>query len=124
MQRLWFTEYSKLYSAEPNDNFDESHLHLVKEKLDKKDERVNKLLNRDITIEEVQRVVNDAKTKKACGLDSIPNEAIKTPLCVKLMHSLFASCFSRGLLPSAWSECEILPIGKGSSTVSTKPLTH
>ena len=58
----------------------------------------NTLLNSNITINEVRWAVRRAKLGKACGMDRIPNEVLKQPLVVELLHYVYMFCFDTGLV--------------------------
>lgn len=125
VNKHWHNEYAKLYGSFPIGEFDEEH---YKEKsdainLDDEDGR-SEDINRSITADELKQAVKLLKKGKACGLDNIPNEVLEMPLCVSVMVRLFNLCLDSGMIPELWSQCIILPIGKGDATVSTDPLTH
>lgn len=122
VKKLWYDEYSTLYGTEPEGRFNEEFLQQCR-KVDIT-EGNNEQLNTEITMGEVRSVMKTAKNGKAVGLDEIPTEALRNPLCEGVLHSLFNLCFQHGVSPQQWSRCIILPIGKGSSSISTQPLTH
>lgn len=124
VEDLWYSEYSKLYGTPADGDFDEKHFQNIKRDLKTEQTDTNARLNRDLSVTEVERVVREAKKGKACGLDEIPYEALNTPLCITVLHKLFNLCFTRGVSPSMWSRCIILPIGKGNTSISTEPLSH
>lgn len=126
VNELWFTEYSQLYGSPSQGDFDDEHLHDVERRLRhlQQEGGRNELLDSPITEQEVQKVVKLLSAKKACGLDGIPNEVLKLPLCVGVLTRLFEACFKSGILPNIWKRCVIYPIGKGLSTISTEPLSH
>ena len=67
-------------------------------------------LNQEITLEDVQNAVNKSKLGKAFLL--VPNEALKNPEAIRLLHKLFNVCFKSGLTPLDWSKSDIKPIPK------------
>lgn len=80
-------------------------------------------LNRPITHSEVRRAVMKSKSRKACGVDEIPNEALKNDLCINILHRFVSLCFSVGKIPAEWSKCLITVIPKGNRSIPTEPLT-
>lgn len=52
------------------------------------------MLNGDITLEEVQRVIDGVKLNKAAGVDDLPNEVLKTPNMLNNLCCLFQKCCS------------------------------
>ena len=67
-------------------------------------------LNKDLSFQEVSVAVNKAKDGKAYM--EIPNEALKRPLAMKLLHNFFNMCFQHGLSPTDWDFSNIIPIPK------------
>lgn len=123
VEKLWYKEYSDLYGKYLEGNFDEQHRRDVLGDFCVENGN-NETLSLPISVMEVERAVKAAKDKKACGLDKIPNEALRSPLCVQILSKLFNLCYDNGLHPETWSKCIILPIGKGKVSISTQPLTH
>ena len=72
----------------------------------------SKELNCHIKYSEVEKAVRSLKTKKAAGLDMVPNELLKCDAVKQLLHSLFVLCFAEGILPSLWQKVIIHPIPK------------
>lgn len=70
----------------------------------------NHMLISDITQEEEQKVVDEAKSSKAVGVDDLPNEALKTPSMLKILPCLFQKYFQSGIIPSVWNKSMIKPI--------------
>lgn len=125
----WTREFRSLYGDAPVGEFDEDfYLFRVSDltKMEEDTSAVNTALeiNGDITLQEVTRAVKSLKDRKAAGMDKIPNEALKNDTCVMVMTRLFQTCFENGILPSEWSQCRIVPITKGRSSISTDPLSH
>ena len=67
-------------------------------------------LNDQITLEEVEFAVKNSKLGKAFLL--VPNEALKNPQSIRLLHKLFNTCFQSGLTPLDWSKADIKPVPK------------
>ena len=65
----------------------------------------DRIINPDLTIQEVSDAINRAKIGKA--FLEVPNDQAK-----KLLHSFFSICFQYGLFPSEWDFCDIKPVGK------------
>ena len=60
-------------------------------------------LNDLITIDECKRVISLAKSRKAVGIDCLPNEVFKNYSSVMLLCSVFNECLSNHCIPSMWS---------------------
>ena len=65
-------------------------------------------LNSEIILEEVQNAVNKSKLGK--DFLEVPNEALKNPKTIRLLHTFFNVCFKSGLTPLDWSKSDIKPI--------------
>lgn len=123
----WEKEFSNLYGRAPEGEFDDQFWHFKEKELNEmmeEDLSVNTDMNADISLMEVKRVIDNAKKGKAVGVDNIPTEALQNGTCIAMLHDLFNKCFKTGLLPSEWSKCNIVPIGKGKTSISTDPLSH
>ena len=70
----------------------------------------NDILNQNIHIDEIQKVVLHLKEKKAPGIDEIYNEVLKNEPIIKLLQVLFQFCFDTGKVPSLWRKTLIRPI--------------
>ena len=81
-------------------------------------------LNKDITLNEVKLVTKSAKFKKAVGIDMIPNEVLKNPNLLNLMHNLFQLCFDSGKIPQPWTQAIIHPIPKSKENDQRIPLNY
>lgn len=123
----WQCCFSDLYGTEPTGNFNDEFLARAENENDENlvlPQENDLILNRSISLIEVKKILDKAKKRKATGPDLIPTEALQNAQCLKLLHCLFANCFDSGCLPSDWSKCNIVPITKGKSSISTDPLSH
>lgn len=123
----WGENFANLYGTAPVGDFDEDFLCIKRDNLESlpEDDLANSSdFNVDISLMEVKRAVDNAKKGKATGIDNIPTEALQNVTCIEMLHNLFRECFRTGLLPSEWSKCNIVPIGKGMTSISTDPLSH
>lgn len=75
----------------------------------------SRILNYDITAEEVLKAVKSLKSRKACGLDGINNEMLKLScsLNVDIYVHIFNLIFKSEYYPSIWRNNYIKPIFKG-----------
>ena len=77
-------------------------------------------LNKPITLDEVELMINKLKNSKACGKDMVRNEFLKcSPLGIrKIIVNLFNIVLESGIVPSEWCVGVIIPIfkNKGEST--------
>lgn len=74
----------------------------------------NDVLNCEITVEEVQTVIEKTKPYKAVGVDELSNEVLKCPKLLKTLHCLFKYYFQSGFIPLVWYKSIIQPIPKSS----------
>ncbi len=84
----------------------------------------NNILNSPLEMEEVRKIVDKAKSRKAAGIDNIPNEVLKNQPVIKCLHALFQMCFDHGLIPTAWTQAIICPIPKSKSNDPRLPLSY
>lgn len=84
----------------------------------------NDLLNRDITVEEVKKVIEKTKTYKAVGVDGLSNEVLKSPKLLSILHRLFKTCFRSAIIPSVWYKSIIKPIPKSAQADPRVPLNY
>ena len=82
------------------------------------------LLNANITLAEVNKIVSKLKLRKACGIDFIPNEVLKCKSVVTFLHIFFQTCFDSGCVPSIWQKSIIKPIPKSSDKDPYLPLSY
>jgi len=75
-------------------------------------------------LEEVSCAIRKLKSGKSCGHDFLPNEVVKQPQLVSLLHKLFQFCFDRKLVPDNWKKTIIVPIPKGASKDPHVPLNY
>jgi hypothetical protein len=74
----------------------------------------DRILNSEITPEEILKSINNLKNGKSPGIDNILNEYIKASKeqMLPIYVSLFNIVLNTGLIPSQWSEGIIIPIYK------------
>jgi hypothetical protein len=82
------------------------------------------LLNRNISREEVVRVVSRAKRGKAVGIDGLPNEVLKVEGVIDALCSLFQLCFDSGKVPDEWCKAIINPILKSRDNDRRLPMSY
>ena len=54
----------------------------------------------------------------------LPNELLKSPHMLTVLHSLCQTCFNSGITPSVWDKSIIIPIPKSSKSDSRVPLNY
>ncbi|CAG2240243.1 unnamed protein product [Mytilus edulis] len=125
IRERWKEEYSELFS-ENTTNVDNEFMERIKAlnsqwELEFEQLRVNvddnesqhiSSMNDEITIEETKRAIRKAKNEKAVGLDNIPNEIIKNDKLLTVLHRLFNTCFTHGIVPEYWAKSIIHPLLK------------
>ena len=52
-----------------------------------------------ITKSEIEKSILRAKLGKAAGLDNIPAEILRNPVCVDLLYNIIRYCFNTGTVP-------------------------
>jgi len=82
------------------------------------------VLNIDISLEEVQKVIDRTKPYKAVGVDELSNEVLKCPKLLNTLHVLFQYCFKNGTVPSVWYRSIIKPIPKTTQADPRVPLNY
>ena len=81
-------------------------------------------LDKEITIDEVHKVVMNAKNCKSAGIDLIQAEFCKIISIISILHKLFNLCFSSGNVPNIWNKGIITPIPKCSTSDPRDPLSY
>ena len=84
----------------------------------------NEFINSNISFDEVEHVVNNAKRNKVCGIDNIFNEILNITECKTVLYKLFNVCFASGRVPEQWLKAIITPVPKGSSKDPYMPLSY
>ena len=118
----WETEFASLYNR-PNrqlyDNaFYEQAIHFIsmqEQEMSQPYYTENGSLNVDITLSEVEGVLNSLKINNASGYDCIPNECLQKHDVKLILFSLFKIYFDCGRIPSAWQKAIICPIPKNAA---------
>ena len=84
------------------------------------DKENDALFEECFTEEEVKRVLRKLKNNKACGVDSITNEFLKTALdsdsFLTLMTNYFNVVLSSGMVPESWTVGVIKPLFKNKGS--------
>ena len=94
-------DFSTLYNT---DTLDAADLNSFQTNSSENYEQVRDDLNDPITINECKRVISLAKSRKAVGIDCLPNEVFKNDNYVMLLCSFFNECLSNHCIPSMWSK--------------------
>ncbi len=81
-------------------------------------------LNRALSYDEVEKIIFKLKSKKATGLDSIPNEVLKHKDVMMLLYKLYVKCFEYCILPSVWLKSIVVPVPKSSTKDPFVPLNY
>ena len=82
-------------------------------------EEENAFLNQTITKEEVMKCLKKLKKNKACGLDNIVNEFLKSSsdVIIEVLVKLFNLVLLTGVVPKDWTDGVIKPIFKKKGSV-------
>ena len=147
--KKWADEFSKLYNTPGSDEFNQIYLEQISEALEIEDKRqmadieieetvgdifvgaarkngriINpEELNSKITMGEVLQTTNSAKNGKSPGIDSIPNEILKSNITHKALLKIFNMCLDEGKAPDEWSKSIITPIHKQGKD-KNEPLSY
>ena len=126
----WRSDYEALYKGTASDEFDQAHLDSVQKQLRAMEADANipaadaTLLNMPISLQEVEAAVQRAKLRKACGIDTLPAEALKNPACVTILHKIISYCFEQGIVPKDWTRGVITPVPKQGNKDPRVPLNY
>ena len=127
----WEKDFTDLFSGCNHALFDESFLKevsgrkgIMESEMSSDTYNCNFYLNVNFTIEEVKRVVEKSKLRKATGIDEISYEVLKSPNLLPILFQLFQTCFDSGIVPSQWYKTIIKPIPKSSKSDPKLPLSY
>ena len=129
----WEQDYKKLFTNNDSDNDDnkfddqfleqaktilktwEDHYRFLLNNMDNNfnpGNNMNDILNSQITLEEVKKVISELKNHKATGIDNLPNEVLKCNGLAEIICKLFNVCLNIGIVPSMWTQTILNPIAK------------
>ena len=127
----WKSDFESLYKNSDIHTYDSAFLSRIQNHMTYNEQQMldplyvsNNALNSNISLHEVQVVIDKCKNNKACGIDSIPYEILKLPIIVDICHHLFQLCFDSGKIPSMWYKAIIVPIPKGGDKDPRIPLNY
>ena len=126
----WKKDFENLYKSDVNqfdNDFYKEIISLLRIAEDKMSDPLyidNHVLNKNITMNEVEFVIDRLKNRKAPGIDKIPNEVLRANPVKQCLHKFFQYYFDTGLLPSCWSNAIIKPIPKSKSNDPRIPLNY
>ena len=127
----WEQDFKLLYDrpTEVMSNFDETFYNNIvnlKERLelDMNNEESNIMLNRAVSYDEIECIIDGLKVGKAPGIDNIPNEVLKYDLTKRYLFYFINKCFITGYVPSLWLKAIICPIPKGGNKDPYLPMSY
>ena len=126
----WENDFSDLLNRRNDNNIydDEFYRNCMSEKSRMEENSVpsenDHLLNGNIRLSEVTKIVSKLKLRKACGIDFIPNEVLKCKSILAFLLAFFQACFDSGCVPSIWQKSIIKPIPKSSDKDPFLPLNY
>ena len=132
VKQKWESEFSSLYNdfnkGNCTDNKDFKEL-LKNDILSREQNMKNPLyqvsyMNRPFDEIEIRIAVMKSKTRKAVGVDQLPNEVYKNDTVINILMTLFQLCFDIGKIPSIWRKAMITPILKDSKFDQRVPLNY
>lgn len=108
----WLDHFQKLFNA--NRGGFQNRLLQIDESETNNNGQTCHELNQCITKEEVNKAIRNLKNGKACGVDEISAEMLKTAndSIVSFLTKLFNKLFDEGEYPTEWSKAIIVPIFK------------
>ena len=115
--KVWRQGFENLYQFIPNQGeFNDEFYHkILKRKSELEDlDFPTDILNGNISVNEIRRIVFNLKNRKAVGTDNLPNEILKNEVSVQLLSKLFDWIFVTGIIPTLWTFAIIKPIPKNS----------
>ena len=104
----WFEHFQKVFSFNENYNDDQPNTE------NDRNEEEQHVLDQVITFEEVENAVKRIQCGKACGIDGIVGEMLKSggELTIHFLRELFNKIFDSGVYPKEWSKAIVVPIFK------------
>ena len=127
----WKTDFENIYNNESVDDFDSAfqrealpHKRLLEDRMLDPLYDSNAELNRNISFEELEKVLLKAKNGKSVGIDQIPYEILKLDSVKPVLLSLFQLVFDTSLIPSLWRKAVIFPLLKDPSSDKRVPLNY
>jgi len=133
----WREDFESLFSGTVDDeNFDDDFLQRCEELYTNRNNNVpayceldtgsniwSDILNSPLDIEETRNALQRAKLGKAVGVDNLPNEILKRPELLHVLHRLYSTCYEQNVIPTPWYKSIICPIPKKGKD-SRYPLNH
>ncbi len=126
----WKTDYENLYKSDAS-LFDNDFYKQILQLLNNAENRMNDPLytpnyelNKNITADEVNYVIDKLKNNKSPGIDKIPNEVLKTYAVKNCLLKFYQYYFDTGIFPSCWNQAIIKPIPKSKSKDPRVPLNY
>ena len=126
----WKSDYENLYKSDAS-LFDNDFYNQIVQLLNNVESRMNDPLytsnyelNKNITADEVNFVIDKLKNNKSPGIDKIPNEVLKSIPVKSCLLKLYQYYFDTGIFPSCWNQAIIKPIPKSKSKDPRVPLNY
>ncbi len=126
----WKTEYENLYKTD-NNQFDNDFYKQILDLLRVAENRMNDplyipnhSLNKNISADEINFIIDKLKNNKTPGIDKIPNEVLKSYAVKNCLLKLYQYYFDTGIFPSCWNQAVIKPIPKSKSKDPRVPLNY
>ena len=82
------------------------------------------LLTEPISRLQIERSNYRVKLRHAAGLDGIPEEVLRNPVCIDLMYKIVNFCFESGTVLTEWNRGIIRPIPKSDSKDPRNPMNY
>ena len=127
----WQQEFQDLYNCTENTQFDIGHYErsithklLLENNMTEPLYNTNSELNSNVTLDEVECTVRNAKSGSASGIDDIPYDVLKNDTVIKALQQLFQLIFDCSIIPSLWRKAIVCPILKDPHSDKRIPMNY
>ena len=127
----WKTDFENLYRNDDENAFNTefqnealSHKTVLEENMLDPLYESNSDLNQNISLQEIQKIIMNAKNGKSSGIDNIPYDVLKFPTVIPVLCLLFQLIFDTSIILSLWRKAIIYPILKDPSYDRHIPMNY
>ena len=124
----WSNEFHSLLTSPTPTEDQAQHLRHIQESNRRELEMIispeNEGMNDDFSDEEIVKLRNHAKIRKAPGIDSVINECVKNEMARKVLKSLLNSRLKSSIIPSIWRKAITCLIPKCATSDPRVPLNY
>ncbi len=124
----WKFNFNNLFQGYDTNEFNPqfyNYFLIENERLEAEGYNVNTdIFNSVLSLEEIQKVIDRAKSINLVEIDNLPNQIFKNNMSSQLLLSLFNKIFVLHIIPSIWKKAIIKPIPKSSTIDHRLPLNY